>query len=132
MRLQIAVLGAPAYKPRLQTDTIIKKNAALFLKSFTMLIASRCELDPGGWPDQPLQGLKNSKTLSDLKCHLTARAGRHRVQAVTGKAEAGQRSDLLLLKPEQDFFHFNFPNVALPAFLRTQRWGVATVAPNRC
>ena len=80
---------------------------------FVSPVSHRILLDPkgwgGGWPD--LQGLKNSKTnsLSYLKCHLTCCACGQAQNP--GSVQAGQRPALLLLKPEQDFFHFNFPNI---------------------
>ena len=62
----------------------------------------------GGRPD--LQQLKNSKThsCSYLKCHWFAvLAGRQRIQAVSRQVRSR------LLKPEQDFLHFNFPNIPI-------------------
>ena len=59
-----------------------------------------------------LLGLKNSKThsLSYLKCHLTSCAcgQAQNLGSVHASQKQDQRPALLLLKPEQDFLHFNF------------------------
>ena len=76
------------------------------------LVSHRISLNSRhGWPD--LQGLKNSKThsLSYLKCHLTSCACGQawNLGSVQADQKQDQKTALLLLKPEQDFLHFNFP-----------------------
>ena len=64
------------------------------------------------WPD--FQALKNFRTkcLSYLKCCLTCCAGRQaqNLGSVQIGQKKGQGPALLLLKPDQDFLCFNFPN----------------------
>ena len=84
-----------------------------------MLFVSPCEsqdfLDPGGLARPPgPQKFQDtlpflSKVLPDL---LYLQAGTEFRQC-PGRSEAGQRPALLLLKPEQDFLHFSFPNIKL-------------------
>lgn len=46
--------------------------------------------------------------------------GRHVVQAgFRQRPEVGQRLAPLLLKPEQDYLHFNFPNKVILVHLKT-------------
>ena len=47
-----------------------------------------------------------SKVLPDLLCLWVGTES----EQCPGRSEAGQRPALLLLKPEQDYLHFNFPN----------------------
>ena len=57
-----------------------------------------------------------SKVPPDLLC---LQAGTEFWQC-PGKSEADQRPALLLLKPEQNFLHFNFPNMPPPPILPFQ------------
>ena len=76
------------------------------------LMSHRISLDPGGLArpsgvqefQDPLFFL-----FSWLTHHLTSCACRQAQNP--GSVQAGQRPALLLLKPEQDFLHFNFPNI---------------------
>ena len=87
--LQMAVRGAPAYNPRLQTDTIIISFCAKIQLCFNFykllqccsslfhLVSHKTSQNLGGWPGP--QGLKrDSKThsLSYLKCCLACCACR--------------------------------------------------------
>ena len=122
VRLQIAVLEAPAYNPRMPADIIICGYAKMqfwFSLAFTMLFVSPCESrdfpDPRDWLE--LQGLKKiqapfpflSKVPLDLLVTICVFASRHIIQA---RSEVSQRPSLQLLKPEQDFLLLNFPNTA--------------------
>ena len=58
-----------------------------------------------------------SKVLPDLLCLWVGTES----EQCPGRSEAGQRPALLLLKPEQDFLHFNFPtglSWTLPSVIR--------------
>ena len=123
MKLHIAVWGVLAYNPKLQTDMHIisvhaKMQFCFYFNMCTVLFVFSHE----SWDFVKLQGrlarppgLKNSKThsLSYLKCHLTSCAyGQAWNQgSVQAGQKQGQRPALLLLKPKQDFIHFNFPRV---------------------
>ena len=121
VRLQIAVWGAPAYNPRLPTDVSIGLPAKMkwwfFLNFYNVVCftswVTRFSETPGSRPG--LQGLKEiqdpfplwSKVPLGFLVTIGVFASRHVVQA---GSEVSLRPALLLLKPEQDYFHFNFPN----------------------
>ena len=110
VRLHITVSGIPAYlcaKMQLWFYFNFFYNIVCFI-----LWVTGFHYTLSCWPD--LQGLKNSKTysLSYLKCCLTYYACGQALNL--GSVQAGQKPGkgpaLMLLKPEQDFLHFNFPN----------------------
>ena len=95
----------------------MKKRSSGFSVTFTMLFVSPCE--PQDFPDprglDRSTGLKKfqnpllflSKVPLDLVVTVGMLAGRYVVQE---GSEVGQRPALLLLKPEQNCFHFNLSN----------------------
>ena len=115
VRLHIALLGAPAYNPRPQTDIIISLCAKRQLwfnfysgVCFTLWVTRL--LRPRG-AARPLGAYEIRDPLPFyLKCHLTDCACCLEPGQCPCRSEAGQRSTLLFPKPAQDFLYFNFPS----------------------
>ena len=89
------------------------KNAALVLQRCSLhLVSHRISLDPtvlarpSGLKNSKIQPLSLSKVCPSLLCLQAGAESRQHPD----RSEAGQWPALLLLKPEQDFLHFNFPN----------------------
>ena len=89
------------------------KNAAHVLQCCLFhLVSHRISLDPtvlarpSGLKNSEIQPLSLSKVWPNLLCLQAGAESRQH----PGRSEAGQWPALLLLKPEQDFLHFNFPN----------------------
>ena len=74
-----------------------RKDHKIFLKPQAWLAR------PPGAQEVPFSFLP--KVLLDLLCLWVGTES----EQCPGRSEAGQRPALLLLKPEQDFLHFNFP-----------------------
>ena len=123
VRLQLGLWGVPAYNPQPQTDITISLHTKMLLwfywNFFTMLSVSPCEswdfIRPQGTgqtsrssriPRPTLFLIFLTQVLPDL---LYLQADMKSGQCL-GWSEAGQKSALLLLKPEQDFLPYNFPN----------------------
>ena len=120
LRLQIAVWGSPAYNPRLPTDVSIGLHAKMqwwfFFNFYNVVCFTSWVTRFSETPERPgLQGLKEiqdpfalwSKVPLGFLVTIGVFASRHVVQA---GSEVSLRPALLLLKPEQDYFRFNFPN----------------------